>query len=292
MIKSYQYDAVPRKFTGKERDSESGLDNSVFRYYGSSLGRFMSPDPSGMDLANPLDPQQLNLYAYARNNPLTFTDPFGLDCAYLNNAGNGIESVDTNSSGGECQGTGGYWVSGQVNQVSVNDNGTYNFGYSGMGPDGNLQSITYNNYVAPLPPGAPNIPSQCGYDLRCDSQGNILGMTRNMESANGTNFLIGGLFGAGIKLGAGLLGGLFDAGAEDATTVIFGHGARHLAGSGLQQSAVEKAITTQVQKAVAGSAATGEFWGKVVVDGQQVFYRAFTLPNGTINVGTYTVGAP
>jgi RHS repeat-associated protein len=280
------------KFTGKERDSESGLDNSVFRYYGSSLGRFMSPDPSGMDLANPLDPQQLNLYAYARNNPLTFTDPFGLDCAYLNNAGNGIESVDTNSSGGECQGTGGYWVSGQVNQVSVNDNGTYNFGYSGMGPDGNLQSITYNNYVAPLPPGAPNIPSQCGYDLRCDSQGNILGMTRNMESANGTNFLIGGLFGAGIKLGAGLLGGLFDAGAEDATTVIFGHGARHLAGSGLQQAAVEKAITTQVQKAVAGSAATGEFWGKVVVDGQQVFYRAFTLPNGTINVGTYTVGAP
>jgi hypothetical protein len=33
-------------------------------------------------------------------------------------------------------------------------------------------------------------------------------------------------------------------------------------------------------------------WGKVVVDGQQVFYGAFTLPGGTINVGTYTVGAP
>jgi len=33
------------------------------------MGRFASPDPSGIDLANPLDPQQLNLYVYARNNP-------------------------------------------------------------------------------------------------------------------------------------------------------------------------------------------------------------------------------
>ena len=31
-------------FTGKERDSESGLDNFGARYMGSSLGRFMSPD--------------------------------------------------------------------------------------------------------------------------------------------------------------------------------------------------------------------------------------------------------
>ena len=32
------------KFTGKERDSESGLDMFGARYYGSSLGRFMTPD--------------------------------------------------------------------------------------------------------------------------------------------------------------------------------------------------------------------------------------------------------
>jgi|SRR5271165_475426 len=32
------------KFTGKERDTESGLDYFGFRYFGSSLGRFMSPD--------------------------------------------------------------------------------------------------------------------------------------------------------------------------------------------------------------------------------------------------------
>jgi RHS repeat-associated protein len=36
------------KFTGKERDSESGLDNFGARYYSSSLGRFLSVDPSDL----------------------------------------------------------------------------------------------------------------------------------------------------------------------------------------------------------------------------------------------------
>ena len=33
------------KFAGKERDSESLLDNFGPRFHASSLGRFMSPDP-------------------------------------------------------------------------------------------------------------------------------------------------------------------------------------------------------------------------------------------------------
>ncbi|MGA8274002.1 MAG: RHS repeat-associated core domain-containing protein [Candidatus Sulfotelmatobacter sp.] len=32
------------KFTGKERDTESGLDNFGARFYGSNIGRFMTPD--------------------------------------------------------------------------------------------------------------------------------------------------------------------------------------------------------------------------------------------------------
>src|SRR5713226_3218329 len=35
------------KFTGKERDSESGLDNFGPRYFGSSMGRFNNSDHSG-----------------------------------------------------------------------------------------------------------------------------------------------------------------------------------------------------------------------------------------------------
>src|SRR5271163_4558444 len=63
------------KFTGKERDSESGLDNFGARYDSSSLGRFMSPDPIG---GQKIDPQTLNKYSYVRNNPINFTDPTGL----------------------------------------------------------------------------------------------------------------------------------------------------------------------------------------------------------------------
>ncbi len=65
--------------TGKERDAESGLDNFGARYYGSSLGRFMQTDPIWVKADRMLDPQRLNLYSYVRNNPLTLTDPSGMD---------------------------------------------------------------------------------------------------------------------------------------------------------------------------------------------------------------------
>ena len=37
---------------------------------------------------------------------------------------------------------------------------------------------------------------------------------------------------------------------------------------------------------------TGGFWGRVTVEGQTIEYRAFTLPDGTINVGTYYPPVP
>jgi RHS repeat-associated protein len=64
------------KFTGKERDSESGLDNFGARFDSSSMGRFMSPDIGALHLGNP---QSLNRYAYALNNPMFYIDPDGED---------------------------------------------------------------------------------------------------------------------------------------------------------------------------------------------------------------------
>ena len=64
-------------FTGKERDSESGLDNFGKRYDSSSLGRFMTTDPVVITTERLVNPQQLNLYAYVANNPLRFIDPTG-----------------------------------------------------------------------------------------------------------------------------------------------------------------------------------------------------------------------
>jgi RHS repeat-associated protein len=66
------------KFTGKERDTESGLDNFGARYNSSSVGRFMSPDPISVMKQRFTDPQQWNLYPYVRNSPLRFTDPTGM----------------------------------------------------------------------------------------------------------------------------------------------------------------------------------------------------------------------
>jgi RHS repeat-associated protein len=63
------------RFTGKERDAETGLDYFLAGYDSSAQGRFTSPDPVGGSLA---DPQTLNKYAYVRNNPLNLTDPTGL----------------------------------------------------------------------------------------------------------------------------------------------------------------------------------------------------------------------
>lgn len=63
------------RFTGYERDPETGLDYAFARYYSSRLGRFMSPDPLNGDV---VDPQSLNRYAYVGNNPPNFIDPSGL----------------------------------------------------------------------------------------------------------------------------------------------------------------------------------------------------------------------
>jgi RHS repeat-associated protein len=67
----------PHKFTGYERDTESNLDNAQARYYGSTLGRFMSADPTNAG-ADPANPQSWNMYAYVNNTPVTTTDPTGL----------------------------------------------------------------------------------------------------------------------------------------------------------------------------------------------------------------------
>jgi len=69
------------KFTGKERDAESGLDYFGARYYSSSYGRFITPDwataPTAVPYAEFGDPQSLNLYTYVGNNPITRFDTDG-----------------------------------------------------------------------------------------------------------------------------------------------------------------------------------------------------------------------
>lgn len=86
-----------RKFTGKERDGESNLDNFGARYNSSILGRFMSPDEPLMDQETS-SPQSWNLYTYVRNNPINNTDPSGNACVQDGKGG----WIDDGSGGQPC----------------------------------------------------------------------------------------------------------------------------------------------------------------------------------------------
>lgn len=76
-VRGYLGDAVRQKFTGYERDAESGLDYAQARYFVSSQGRFASVDPL-LASARPRLPQSWNRYAYCLNSPLRYVDSIGL----------------------------------------------------------------------------------------------------------------------------------------------------------------------------------------------------------------------
>jgi RHS repeat-associated protein len=97
--------STTHEFTGKERDTESGLDDFGARYFSSALGRFVSADWSGtpepVPYANFGDPQSLNLYAYVRNNPLNATDMDGHDWgSILSSAENYATKAYSNAASG------------------------------------------------------------------------------------------------------------------------------------------------------------------------------------------------
>jgi RHS repeat-associated protein len=82
-IPGYGGSSISRRFTGQERDVESGLDYFKARYYSGPHGRFTSPDrserPQPIPNTHIHDPQSLNLYAYARNSPMVNVDADGRD---------------------------------------------------------------------------------------------------------------------------------------------------------------------------------------------------------------------
>jgi RHS repeat-associated protein len=58
------------RYTGMERDEESGLEYHGARYYMPWLGRWMAIDPKGIE-------ESANLYTFVVNNPIKLVDPDG-----------------------------------------------------------------------------------------------------------------------------------------------------------------------------------------------------------------------
>ncbi|WP_068923245.1 SpvB/TcaC N-terminal domain-containing protein [Planobispora rosea] len=73
-VRSQTETAKRYRYTGRERDEETGLSRHGARYYACWLGRWSSADPAGLA-------DGPNLYRYARGNPVTLIDPDGRHAA-------------------------------------------------------------------------------------------------------------------------------------------------------------------------------------------------------------------
>lgn len=234
-------DNVTQRFTGKERDSETGLDYFGARYYANALGRFTAADEALAD-EDPANPQSWNLYTYVRNNPLIYIDRDGRVCTY---------DPEKNNFTGDCASPGDEQVTqGKIPQrYNVSDKGTTTTQMEGVvwivGPNGPqrpiselpVQNITANLaiYALPLGPVAAvfgKIPESVAARIALALGGRIIGGTGEkivIELAggatvvlaaekSGTNLTVTITAFAFGKL-TSLLGLLKAAGAEGASTL-------------------------------------------------------------------------
>lgn len=74
----------PLRFAGQYFDAETGLHDNLLRSYDPASGRYLEPDPLGLQAG--LDP-----FAYADGNPLVATDPLGLLLFAFDGTGNGAD---------------------------------------------------------------------------------------------------------------------------------------------------------------------------------------------------------
>jgi RHS repeat-associated protein len=71
-VPSIQTVENPFRFPGQYYDPDTGLHYNDFRYYNPQTGRYITPDPIGLEGG-------MNLFAYVESNPINSTDPLGLD---------------------------------------------------------------------------------------------------------------------------------------------------------------------------------------------------------------------
>jgi RHS repeat-associated protein len=240
-------DFVNQKFTGKERDEETGLDYFGARYYGNTLGRFTSPDfggpmpnqPDPVPWADLENPQSLNLYAYGLNNPLANVDDDGHDVNVCTNDENGNQHCQQISNEEYQQAQQGNNVGLNVptlNQVGMNGDGNGNFNATNI-TDSNGNVVGTATYVSNG--GADYYANRNGFDLLATTSATV-GSVKGVAAFCGASALAGaGLVATGATAGElTLLGDI----TLTPTAGESAYAQRLLAQGG--KKAVEKAINT------------------------------------------------
>jgi RHS repeat-associated protein len=111
---------------GQYFDTETGLHYNYHRYFDPKTGRYLTPDPIGMNGG-------VNFYAYASNKPIMMIDPFGLEVRVYSSDAFGIPgfnhafvySTELKSGKGRAGSSGFQWGNGigdlSAPHVVVND---------------------------------------------------------------------------------------------------------------------------------------------------------------------------
>ncbi|MBC7251753.1 MAG: RHS repeat-associated core domain-containing protein, partial [Anaerolineae bacterium] len=127
-------------FTGQRVEAGLGLLDYRARFYNPVLGRFVSADTV---VPNPGNPQDLNRYAYVRNNPLRYTDPSGYLTEDQIKAYLGVETWEDVlaffEAGGELEGRWG-WLE-TLRAAELGDEIQFFENYSGLWPP--LESLVF-----------------------------------------------------------------------------------------------------------------------------------------------------
>jgi len=181
---------VPFMFTGKERDSESGLDNLGARFDSSSMGRFMSPDAFFND-SHVGDPQSWNEYAYARNNPLRYIDPTGEEATVSTTCTTDDQqhttcNVNVSASIAIYAAPGSNLTQEQLNQAAGTIQDSIQNAWSGSftGQDQNGNPVTYNvsTQISVSVAGSQDAATQSGAQ-------NVIGLSNGPAGQGGDSFV-------------------------------------------------------------------------------------------------------
>jgi RHS repeat-associated protein len=202
----------PSRFTGKERDAESGNDYFGARYYASSMGRFLSPDWSAkvepVPYAKLGDPQSLNLYAYVLNNPLVRFDPDGHEWRFNgNNQVTNDQLKKAFEAGVKAQGKGAWKAYAAIGKAK----GIVNVGFGNLksAEFGNVDSFSYKSQSGKLTSVAGSI------TLNTDPKAMNIGNFADLAAASSHEFTH--VEGALADPRGGLTGGLANLAPRDGT---------------------------------------------------------------------------